>query len=189
MKSLKISLLLIFVCFVVFSCSKDDDGTSKATGYINIENQEYVLTSGYIYELGETEEGSGVYKFSVSLSTYKTLDGVYIISNVNDPSDTLTRDIRANFDIFSSNSNKLENGNYQYKFTENSKIFNSLTLTTSRQGYGGENYYEASSCALEVLKQGSVYQFSFAGTANDSIEFNGYFKGKLKNIETTSGGI
>ena len=96
----------------MFSCSKDDDNSSEATGYIIVDNQEYILTSGYLFADGETGEGSGVYKFKVSLSTYKTLDGFYNISNVNDPSNTLTSDIRANFDIFSSNSNKLENGNY-----------------------------------------------------------------------------
>jgi len=166
-------LLLILTSFLIFSCNKDDDNSTETFGYVSINNKEYILTSGEMFQYGEVGEESGVYRHSLLLSTFP---GIY---GSGTDLDTITKDIAVRLSLCSSSDKKLENGNYQYNFTENSKIFNSLTLTTSRQGYGGENYYEASSCALEVLKQGSVYQFSFAGTVNDSIEFNGYFKGEL----------
>ena len=156
----------------MFSCSKDDDNSTEATGYVNINNKEYILTTAYMYEYGEVGEESGVYRHSLLLNTFPGIYG----SGTN--LDTITKDIEVRLSLYSSSDKKLENGNYQYNYTENANTFNSLTLT-SRLEYGGENYYEASSCALEVLKQGSVYQFSFAGTVNDSIEFNGYFKGEL----------
>ncbi|MDT0295222.1 hypothetical protein ACFQ3R_03095 [Mesonia ostreae] len=183
MKCLKNILLFIFASVVIISCSKDDDNSSEATGYIIVDNKEYVLTSGDLFEYGETEQGSGVYKFSVSLSTYESLDGFYLVSNINDPSDTLTKDIRAKFDIFSSDNQKLNNGNYQYNFTENANTFNSSTLSTSNEITSSSVDYEISSCALEALEQRGIYQLSFAGTVNDSIEFNGYYKGKLIRYE------
>jgi len=173
MKNLKTILIVAFVSLAIISCNKDDDGGSSSSNSMKLGAKNYQLKAGVLENYGEFE--TGVYNFDVTLvdSEIANVDGEIL------PTEETFNGIY--FELFTSNSNNLDEGVYQFSTSGNANTFEfaGIIVNGSLDEEEEATFYEISSGSFEVLDNGNSYKFEFEGKTTDGQDFSGSYKGSL----------
>ena len=181
MKNLKLLFLLVSISLVSFSCGSDDDGdggTAGGSGVLVYGDTEYQLKSGVIADYGEYFDG--VYNFDVSLvdSGIRIVDGETIPTN-----DTFSG---VYFELFTSNSQDLEEGVYTFGNGIEAGTYSSAEVIIETAFDEDYEAFEINSGTFTVLDDGSSYEFEFEGTTYNGTSFSGYYTGSLVSVDYSS---
>jgi hypothetical protein len=175
-----LSLLVITVIFALTSCKKDDKST-KQGDYFTYDSKDYELSSGIIEYYG-AGSGNG-YNFDV------TLYSSGISWNTTDMLLEGTGNL-ATFEMYSSSSSDLANGNYTF---DSQNIENQGTFSTGIFGleFNVTNFtgtiVSISSGTVTVQKTDSNYELTINCKTTDNKTIEGHFNGPLTLIDYSLG--
>ncbi len=177
MKNLSKILIGAFILGIFFvGCKKDDDDAPK--NQMTYNETEYDLSQGFLENYG-TWDRSEAYNFGLVL-----LSSGFIVHEIDGEIDSLSGTGHGIvFDIYTSNPDKLEIGDYTYdsNSTENAGtfdyaggVFNYSMLTED-----GEEF-EINGGKLKVVQNGDIYELNFDCTTEEGKPITGFYKGSIK---------
>jgi len=181
-KTFKLFFGIIVLISIIAStgCGKD-----KVEDTPPVVNNNYVMFDGAKYELSQgIIENYGEYNAGSSFNTDLTLISGYTVYESNGEIDSLYGTGNyIYFELFSSQGEKLDIGDYIYDATESGDVktfdyaetainFNMTTEDgTIKEIKGGK---------VSILSNGSEYEINFTGTDEDNKAVSAYYKGSLK---------
>ena len=170
-----IIVLLVFSLFLG-GCKKDKkDETSKS--YFNYNNVEYNLAKGFLENYGKS--GDEGYNLDLTL-----LSSEFVVHESGGEIDSISGiGSGINFEIFTSQSTKLDVKEYVYDETESGADgtfdYAMLVLNYNPVTETGE-ILEITGGKVTVVNNGSEYEININCTASNGKTITGYYKGPLK---------
>ncbi|MGO3706284.1 MAG: hypothetical protein ACTJGD_00465 [Mesonia hippocampi] len=162
---LKFSFVLCLSVFL-FSCSSDDDNSSKAN-QLTFDGKTYTLKTAGVDYFGEQE---GIHNHDISIITSST------DAAGQNPTDEIFSMIY--FETF-SDSKDLKKGKYTFSDTEQAGTFSefsSIVINYNNTNEEAESESMITSGELNII-DANTFEVSFKGIAGGK-EFSGYYKGK-----------
>lgn len=170
MNNLKNLSILFILGFIVLSCEKDD-GPSQL-GTLQLGNDEYSLTHGIIRNWGQLNAGQENYNYTLEVSNAQI---VYFSSGNSNYEEG---GIGLNFELYSSDSELILDGDYSYEPTHIPYSF----ITGYIISHDSENERVIKNGVISFKNSDSGYEIDYKGitTVGDSVICN--YKGDLTTI-------
>lgn len=171
MKNLRLFSILLILGLALISC--EEENPAPQLGTLQIGSEEYSLTQGILRHWGELDEGRGnyIHILEVSSSQKTYFDG--------GSSSSTEGAIALNFELYSSDPEKITDGDYGYKMTYAPNTFILGTI----DAHDESKTQLIKNGVLSFKNLDSGYELSYIGktTAGDSVICE--YKGDLTAIE------
>lgn len=169
-------IVLLFFSLFIGGCKKDNkDEASKS--YFTFNNTEYNLAKGFLENYGKS--GDEGYNLDLTL-----LSDAFVIHESSGEIDSITgTGSGINFEIFTSQSTKLDVKEYVYDATESGADgtfdFGMMVINYNAATEMGE-LLEITGGKVTVVSNGSDYEININCTTSNGKTITGHFKGPLK---------
>jgi hypothetical protein len=183
MKSIKLSMLLLFaVVIMTAGCKKDDDGGTSDSNYLEYKGERFSLSKGYVEDYGDL--GGGVFDLDITLVS-SSIDIVVIDDEVDELTGTGNL---IYIDFRSSVAKAVASGDYTYSASEDAEtfIFGIAGVNYNVTLEEGEELFVTGG-TIKVVRSGNNYELDFDLQVNGADPLKGKFKGSLAYYDYSSG--
>lgn len=166
-------VVMLLLGFAIAGCKKDS-AKNETKNYVNVDGTEYEISKGFItnYGLNNSAYNLDLVLISSGLTIHEIMgmpDSVSGTGNV------------IYFEMYSSSSDKIALGDYNYNDSGNAGSFDYAEYMVNWNSALQPNSagLEIKTGSVKVISNGNEYELSFSGTNASNTTITGYYKGSL----------